>query len=116
MTNNAHYGQLLEYAVRRKGISLTELAVSLKVNRRTIYNWFESPYLKNNIIYRIGLAINHDFSVEFPQYFTSDMFSSDKVRSANEISTYADSSDWKDKYINLLEKYNQVLTTMSARV
>jgi lambda repressor-like predicted transcriptional regulator len=116
MSNNSHYGQLVEYAVRRRGVSLTDLAANLGVNRRTIYNWFESPYLKNNIIYRIGISINHDFSVEFPQYFTAEMFSSDKVRaSIQPINNDNNSSEWKDKYIDLLEKYNSILASMHTR-
>lgn len=114
-TTNSHYGQLLEYAIRRKGVSLTDLAVSLNVNRRTVYNWFETPYLKSNIIYRVGVAINHDFSVEFPQHFTPEMFASERVRLSNEAATLSESSEWKDKYINLLEKYNEVLANISVK-
>ncbi|MBE9586364.1 hypothetical protein IM792_18065 [Mucilaginibacter sp. JRF] len=116
MDRTTHHGQLIEYAVRNKGINLTDLAVELNVNRRTIYNWFESSFLKKNIIHRIGLTINHDFSNEFPHLFTADTFSSDNVRHSNIASSNNDSSEWKDKYIDLLEKYNQVLTVMNNRI
>ncbi|MBE9584616.1 hypothetical protein IM792_09180 [Mucilaginibacter sp. JRF] len=115
--DNSHNGQLVEYAVRKRGISLTDLSIELGVNRRTIYNWFDTPFLKKNIIYRIGVAVNHDFSVEFPQYFASEMFSSDKIRTAqNNGIVSINQPDWKDKYIDLLEKYNQILASMHTRV
>ncbi|MBE9582919.1 hypothetical protein IM792_00520 [Mucilaginibacter sp. JRF] len=114
MTNKSHHGELLEHAVRSRGISLTDLANELNVNRRTIYNWFESPFLKKAIMYRIGLTINHDFSAEFPQYFTSEDFSNDKVRHSNSLVANNQTTEWKDKYIDLLERYNLLLSDMSV--
>ncbi|MBE9583011.1 hypothetical protein IM792_00980 [Mucilaginibacter sp. JRF] len=117
MSSISHYGQLVEHAVRKRGVSLTELALELGVNRRTIYNWFEAPFLKSNVIYRIGISINHDFSVEFPHYFTAEMFSNERMRTSNNANTNNTASgDWKNKYIDLLEKYNLILSSMHTRV
>ncbi|MBE9586822.1 hypothetical protein IM792_20400 [Mucilaginibacter sp. JRF] len=113
MSNPNHHGQLVEHAIRRRGISLTDLALSLNVNRRTLYNWFESSFLKKNVIHRIGLAINHDFSVEFPHLFTSDVFSSENIRNSSHQGADSNHSEWKDKYIALLEKYNEVLASQA---
>ncbi|MBE9583765.1 helix-turn-helix domain-containing protein [Mucilaginibacter sp. JRF] len=106
------HGQLVEAAVRRRGINLSDLAKELGVNRRTIYNWFQSPNLKRDVIYRIGLRIGHDFSVEFPELFTSDMFSNERMRTLAYSNTITgnEGSDWKEKYITLLEKYNEILS------
>jgi len=107
-----HYGQIVEYIVRRNGYSITDLAAALNVNRRSIYNYFQNKYLKYDVIYKIGLIVRHDFSKEFPDLFTSEQFDiknkqSQKAGPVNE----EDGNDvyWQDKYIQLLELYNDEL-------
>ena len=41
-----HYGQIVEYLVRKNGYSITDLATELDVNRRSIYNYFQNQFLK----------------------------------------------------------------------
>jgi len=113
-----HNGHILEMLIRKKGYSISEIARVTHVNRRTVYNWFNQKYLKTEIIYRIGMILKHDFSVEFPNLFTKEDF--------KETSTYKEpeSNDpifwelpthhvWKDRYISLLEQYNKMLLTYS---
>ncbi|MXV49556.1 helix-turn-helix domain-containing protein [Pedobacter sp. HMF7647] len=105
-----HYGQLVEYRIRKNGYSITDLAKTMGVNRRSIYNWFNQRYLKTDIIYRIGCAIRHDFSQDFPEFFVSEDFSSmNKPYQGFFCSDLQASENWKTKYITLLEKYNELL-------
>ena len=106
-----HHGQIVEYIIRKNGYSITDLAAELEVNRRSIYNYFQNRYLKYDVICKIGLIINHDFSKEFP-----DLFASKKVDLIEENSAtfgqpgiHSEELYWKDKYIRLLESYNAVL-------
>ncbi|RVU02457.1 XRE family transcriptional regulator [Mucilaginibacter limnophilus] len=107
-----HYGQIVELIIRKKGYSISELARLTYVNRRSVYNWFNQKYLKPEIIHRIGCILDHDFSVEFPELFTKDDFEKTEKHIDSEIS----SNDtppmvaWKDKYIELLERYNNLLS------
>ena len=105
-----HHGQIVEYLIRRNGYNLSDLAKLLKVNRRTLYNWFKQPQLKSDVIFHIGKIIRHDFSVEFPELFLPEQF--DVIQKPIYIQRQSDinNNDWKDKYCNLLEKYNQALT------
>jgi|GEM_PF-226961 len=110
-----HYGEIIERTIRRNGYSISELSRVMKVNRRSIYNWFNQPKFKPEIIFKIGCALKHDFSSEFPELFSSEDFQ--RVFGSNRLSTmglFTDESEkinyWKDKYINLLEEYNQILT------
>ncbi|TSD67073.1 hypothetical protein FFF34_006665 [Inquilinus sp. KBS0705] len=109
-----HYGQTVEYIVRKNGYSITDLANGLGVNRRTIYNYFQSTYLKYDVIHKIGLLVRHDFSKEFPDIFTSDQFAPN-IRSKKDndqpSNTLADEEYWKDKYITLLEQYTHLITS-----
>jgi len=110
-----HYGELVEKVIRRNGYSISELARLTRVNRRSVYNWFAQKNLKPEIIYRVGNALNHDFSVEFPHLFSKNEFQllPHTAKYLKEIqysdNEYSNSNYWKDKYIALLEKYNQQL-------
>jgi len=82
------------------------------VNRRSVYNWFNQQHLKPEIIFRIGCALKHDFSVEFPHLFSKEDFKS--IYEGNEADKQSQSEqvaadNWKDKYIHLLEQYNNLL-------
>lgn len=111
-----HHGQIIEKVVRRNGHSISDVARLTNVNRRSVYNWFNQQQLKPEIIYRIGCVINHDFSAELPHLFTSEDFEKGFKRKAFVGSSINDPEDmynkhyWKDKYIDLLERYNTLLS------
>ena len=118
-----HYGQIVEKIVRRNGHSISDVARLANVNRRSVYNWFNQRQLKPEIIYRIGCVINHDFSEELPELFTPEDFQKGFKRTSflNGVSYETEVSEnkqvWKDKYIELLERYNNLLlNTISAEV
>jgi lambda repressor-like predicted transcriptional regulator len=107
-----HYGQIVELVIRKKGISISELARSSNINRKCVYNWFNQKYLKPEVIHRIGGIIKHDFSVEFPELFTPEDFMADQSEHEADMISDKDQAEnklWKDKYIVLLEHYNQLL-------
>lgn len=67
------------------------------------------PKLKPDIIHRLGRVIDHDFSVEFPDLFTPEDFkAAPKGMAALEVEDEIDV--WKEKYIDLLERYNFLLS------
>ncbi|MBD1363090.1 hypothetical protein IDJ77_04635 [Mucilaginibacter sp. ZT4R22] len=109
-----HYGQIVEYLVRKNGYSITDLATELDVNRRSIYNYFQNPFLKSDIIFKIGRVIRHDFSKEFPELFTPEDFAYSYKQSKLAVVAVMPPNNiaeeiWKDKYLNLLESYNEAL-------
>ncbi len=111
---DTHRGQIVEMVIRREGYSISELARLAKVNRRSVYYWFNQPYLKTEIIYQIGIYIKHDFSIEFPYIFKSDDFKHvSNFNSLNIVKVVAqqpsDTEYWKNKYLEILEKYNDLL-------
>lgn len=107
-----HYGEIVEKVVRREGHSLTDIAKMMGVNRRSIYNWFLQQRLKPDTILRIGRAIKHDFSTEFPGMFVSDDFKVEaKIVSPPNLDNGPEVNTWMEKYIDLLERYNLLLTS-----
>ena len=106
-----HNGQITEYLVRKHGYSITDLAINLNVNRRSIYNYFQNRNLKPDIILKIGLVIRHDFSKEFPDLFAAEDFI--VLAKQNQATSHklndSDEEVWKEKYIALLEKHSNLL-------
>ncbi len=116
-----HYGEIVERTIRRNGYSISELARLMKVNRRSIYNWFNQPKFKPDIIFKIGCALKHDFSNEFPELFSSEefqnAFSNHKLLNSELLFEEREKINyWKDKYISLLEEYNQILAVSSSQM
>lgn len=100
-----HRGEILEKAVRGSGMPITELARRLKKSRRYVYDMFENPGVSTDTILKIGTIIHHDFTVEL-QYPPK---SKEKNRSVSEPRQEYTADYWKNKYLELLEKYNELL-------
>ncbi|MBL4675067.1 MAG: hypothetical protein JKY70_02505 [Mucilaginibacter sp.] len=110
-----HQGKILEYVVRKNGFNVSSLAGQLGVNRRTLYNYFSSSIVKPAVISRIGGILRHDFSVEFPDLFTYEEFQ--KVLNTGPKFSLgqqdiAEDELYKEKYLILLEQYNDLLTDL----
>lgn len=108
-----HHGHIVEKVVRRDGHSISDISRLMKVNRRSVYNWFNQPKLRPEIIYRIGCIIKHDFSAELPYLFNSEDFTSeiDKGQipeAAKGKFVIKDDDYWKEKYTELLKRYNRL--------
>ncbi|ATP55574.1 hypothetical protein CPT03_03390 [Pedobacter ginsengisoli] len=108
-----YVGEILERAVRRQEISISEVSRRMKVSRRTLYNWFEQRTLDKSLLSAVGRIINHDFSKELGEDLS---FSDDQPGKVDK--THLKLSDpslpeehvhyWMRKYIVLLEEYNQL--------
>ena len=109
---NQHQGQVLEYIVRKKGYNISELALKMGVNRRSVYNWFNRRYIKKDLLAKLGSVLQHDFSAE-----RSDMHHPiDLVELPEKQSqVLAEGQDWKSRYIKLLEDYHQMLKNQVVR-
>lgn len=112
-----HTGAIVERVVRRSGVSITELARRTHVNRRSVYNWFNQKRLKLDIICKIGYVLGHDFSIEFPNLFPKDEFTQMKrlVETRDEVENSESVYYWMNKYITLLERYNELLIKASGK-
>lgn len=114
---NLNVGQVVEHIVRRDHMGISELSRKLHVSRRTIYNWFSQKTLSFEIICKIGNAIKHDFSKEFPDDFATidheigyNMNLLTNVNRSTDENYSSSVGYWMNKYITLLEKYNELLS------
>lgn len=111
-----HQGQIVELAIRRNSINISEISRRMNVNRRSVYNWFSRDSLKIETICEIGYIINYDFSQDFPNEFAKEGYAiSEKI--INERNFVADPVNsvhfWMNKYITLLEAHNEMLAAHS---
>lgn len=101
-------GEIVEQVIRRSYVNLSDLARKLRVSRRTLYNWFSQDDLDIEVVSRIGDIIHHDFSKDFPELY--ERFGSYEAIGANNLANEMESANyWRNKYINLLEKHNDIL-------
>lgn len=94
-----HAGKKVESAIRVSGMSITIVASKLGITRRTLYNYFESDSLDPRIISKIEKIIHIRIQDHSPLQ---------KLEAQSQAQP--DSADyWRNKYIELLEKYTQLL-------
>ncbi|NVO31536.1 hypothetical protein [Hymenobacter lapidiphilus] len=123
-----HQGEILQDAIKNSGISITRIVDDLGITRPTMYRKFKERELDYTFVKRVGEIIGHDFSNDFtitqqtdlsfnvthaPKNVTNVSESGNVSRST--VTVVASSDSLKDlmqlqqKYIALLEAYNELL-------
>src|SRR5688572_28113160 len=107
-----HRGEIVERIVRESGYSITKLATKLGKSRRWMYLAFENRNISIDIILQIGAIIHYDFSTEISDLtFYKQAQSNQIVDDAGRpiAKSESEAEQWKNKYLDLLEKYNLLL-------
>lgn len=111
-----HDGSILEIEMRTSPLNYSEVARRLGTNRKTLYNWFAKPELPETTARRVGDVIGVDLIAKYPKQFTGEKpFQanvSERLRNLNE----SDVSFWKEKYLELQDKYIKLLESKSATI
>ena len=106
-----HRGQLLEDAVKACRLKKEEVASKAGYQRTSYYKHIREPELPYHILTAYGKAIRHDFTEylpEMPKYMIEEADSQyNQPASLEEARRLID--HWKTKYIDLLERFNQVV-------
>jgi len=101
-----HRGEIVRKAVYESGISITKLAEKLGKSRRWVYQMFENSNVSIDMVLQIGEILHHDFSGEIKELQKHGVLSDQKQ--TYEL-TDKEVEYWKNKYLILLEEYNQLL-------
>lgn len=114
MEHNA--GEIVELAVRRKNVNISELSRRLRVNRRTLYNWFSQKKLHTEVIIEIGKAIDYDFSRDFEGELAGLTYMEDLPAYNRDMNSDHSNSVyyWMEKYITLLEDYKKLVRKVAS--
>lgn len=102
-----HRGEIIKDAVYKSGYSITELAKRMGKSRRWVYLMFENHSVSLDIILQIGQIIHYNFTKEI-----TDLYPLKKIlsKSLSDSENEDCSNDyWKNKYLELLEEYNELL-------
>lgn len=103
-----HKGEIVEKAVRESGYSITKLAARLGKSRRWVYDAFQNRNLSIDVILEIGKVIFYDFSNEILELKRFKVNAQDSAQFTYQVDENS-VEYWKNKYLDLLEKYNRLL-------
>lgn len=117
MNEDIHVGEMIEEVIRSNRISISDVARKIHVNRRSVYNWFKQKSLRPYTLHRICYVLVYDFSVKLPDYFKEEFiqnkdFIPPLVDKKSDVEGDLETNSvqyWINKYIYLLEKYNETL-------
>ena len=104
-------GQVLATAVEASGLGKEEVANKAGYSRSAYYKHIENPNLDYHILIIYGKAIKYDFTEEFPdmpKYLLEEPEEAyGKPKTLEEAIKIMEL--WKNKYLELLEKYNRLI-------
>jgi hypothetical protein len=110
-------GQLLAAAVQASGLNKEQAAKKADYSRSAYYKHIENPNLGYHILVAYGKAIKYDFTEELPEmpkYGLEDPETAyGKPKTIEEAIRVAD--QWKNKYLELLEKCNRLIEERIGR-
>jgi hypothetical protein len=106
-----HRGQILQTAVDATRLKKEDVAEKAGYSRASYYKHVQEPELDYHILAAYGKALKYDFTEELPEmpkYVLSEPDESyGKALSLDEALRQRD--HWRDKYLELLEKYNGLI-------
>jgi predicted transcriptional regulator len=107
-----HMGELVEKVIKKTGANVTELASAMGVSRRTIYNWYKEEVISVSILNKLSREIGFDFTT------TENVVSPVVVEPNEQLENNVISQDdkyWQARYIELLERYSELLSNAIKR-
>jgi hypothetical protein len=117
-TKKMHKGQILEKAIRQSGVPIANIARRMSKSRVWLYNLFQNEQVSIDIILKIGEIIHHDFKNEILSEKEAKRVRAilEEPEEDKNTSQKLNKEDyWKDKYLQLLEKHNDLLTTIQKQ-
>jgi hypothetical protein len=95
-----HVGKKVKEVLDTKAISVTSFAKKINKSRSVVYNIFERESIDSVLLYKISEVLEFNF-------FNLFQFEESQNKVAEPIISYGE--DWKTKYLEVLEKYNDLL-------
>lgn len=106
-----HMGEILHKVFKDTGLKVAPVARKMGIDRGTVYRHFDERELSLDYIARYGKAMGVDMRKYFPQI--ADIANEELTQYISSKPSYQELERtvdyWKDKYIKLLEQYNELL-------
>ena len=105
-----HRGEVLQTAVNKSDLSITQIARKAGYSRSSYYHHISDPLLSYEILEAYGKVISYDFTEDFPEMHKYMMQDPSEAYAQLTLEEAVKQRDlWKEKYIILLEKYNTLI-------
>ena len=101
-----HRGEIVERAIRQSGYPISAIAKKIGKSRRWMYLMFDNTQVDIETILTIGNIIHHDFSDEIKEL---NSINPNSVGDPENPYNNQSKEYWKNKYLKLLEDYNELL-------
>jgi len=115
-----HRGNIVEFAVKTSRFTHQEVAEKIGRDRRSLSSYYKKEDLSIEWVIKIGEVIGHDFSIELPELFPNmarenqSHYGKQNVTFSEMENEKASSVEWKQKYLDLLEKHTRTLAEYNA--
>lgn len=109
---NIHRGNALAKAIQQSELSKTVIAKKAGYNRTSLYNHIRTADLSFDILEKYGKALSYDFTRIFPEMIRYIAFEDPKSEYRESLTfdqILKQRDQWRDKYYDLLEKYNKLI-------
>ncbi len=106
---NIHRGEILQAVVKRSDLNISQIVKRTGYSRSSYYNHIAIVDLAFEILESYGKVLHYDFSEEFPEMIRYVSFEEPDVEYKNVDQLKKERDRWRDKYFNLLEKYNTLI-------
>lgn len=111
--NNIDRGAILHAVAKRSIKTITQIAADAGYEKTSFYVHIRKADLSLDIIYKYGVAMPHDFSIEIPEMV--DYLSVHGLKKADDTKLsyeqlLKEKEFWKDRFYTLLEEQNKVLS------
>lgn len=109
-----HRGELLQKAVAESGLTITFITKKVGYSRSSFYNHVADKDLSLEILIEYGSILKYDFLHEHPEIVGNIATESSAQYSNNQLPKTLDQAIeqrnmWREKYFELLEKYQKLL-------
>ena len=105
-----HRGEIIKGAIYKSGYPITGLAKRIGKSRRWMYQMFENSNVSLDIVLQIGKIIHYDFTEEIKEFNPYQNAVNEPATDYKNEESQAEY--WKNKYLKLLEEYNEILKGM----
>lgn len=66
-----HLGNMVKAELQRQGRTITWLALQVNCTRENLYKVFRRPWIYTDLLFKISVALNHDFFKDCSDYYQS---------------------------------------------
>ena len=112
---NIHRGEVLQAAVKKSDLRITQIAKRAGYSRSSYYHHISDPTLSYEILETYGKVLNYDFTEDFPEMHKYMMQDPSEGYAQLTVEDAVKQRDlWKEKYFSLMEKYNSLIEERMA--